>query len=86
MLNYEAPEKERIGSLRLKMACEAGADTIVTACPFCLVNLEDAVKVAGLEKQMRVMDLTELVLDHLSHPTQNSYPVATAETEAALAH
>jgi Fe-S oxidoreductase len=31
------------------MAAEAGADVIVTACPFCLVNMEDAIKVAGLE-------------------------------------
>ena len=52
MLFYEAQEKQRIGSLRLKMACEAGANTVVTACPFCLINLEDAIKVAGLENQI----------------------------------
>jgi hypothetical protein len=38
---------------------------IVTACPFCLVNLEDAIKVSGLEGQMEAMDLTELVSRHL---------------------
>ena len=36
---------------------------IVTACPFCLANIEDAIKVAGLEGKMSAIDLTELV-DH----------------------
>ncbi|HEY3929254.1 MAG TPA: (Fe-S)-binding protein [Candidatus Koribacter sp.] len=86
MLNYEAPEKERIGSLRLKMACETGADTIVTACPFCLINLEDAIKVAGLESKMRVMDLTELVLEHMPSPTETPTPVTAAEPQTAMVH
>jgi Fe-S oxidoreductase len=47
------------------MAKKAGADVIVTACPFCLVNLEDAIKVSGLEGQMEALDLTELVSRHL---------------------
>ncbi len=62
MLFYE-PEKEeqRMGVIRVQMAKEAGADVIVTACPFCLVNIEDAIKVAGLEGQMEAIDLCELV-------------------------
>ena len=34
---------------------------IVTACPFCMVNIEDAIKVAGFEGKMTAIDLTELV-------------------------
>ncbi|MGD8740062.1 MAG: heterodisulfide reductase-related iron-sulfur binding cluster, partial [Desulfobacterales bacterium] len=49
----------------VEMAKKAGADVIVTACPFCLVNLEDAIKVSGLEGQMEALDLTELVSRHL---------------------
>lgn len=86
MLNYEAPEKERIGSLRLKMACDAGAKTIITACPFCLINLDDAIKVAGLESKMRVMDLTELVLEHMPHRNETSISFAAAGLGAALVH
>lgn len=44
---------------------EAGANVIVTACPFCLVNIEDAIKVAGLEGQMEAIDLTELISQQL---------------------
>jgi Fe-S oxidoreductase len=54
-----------MGVLRVQMAEKAGADVIVTACPFCLVNLEDAIKVSGLEGQMEALDLTELISRHL---------------------
>ena len=65
MLFYEAKEDQRIGVKRVQMAAEAGANVIVTACPFCMVNLEDAIKVAGLEGQMKAIDLAELAAAHL---------------------
>ena len=61
MLFYEPEEEQRMGVLRVKMAKEAGASVIVTACPFCLVNIEDAIKVAGLEGEMEAIDLCELI-------------------------
>jgi Fe-S oxidoreductase len=47
------------------MAAEAGANVIVTACPFCLVNIEDAIKVAGMEGKMEAIELAELVAMHI---------------------
>lgn len=61
MLFYEPREEQRMGVLRVRMAAEAGASVIVTACPFCMVNIEDAIKVAGMEGKMSAIDLTELV-------------------------
>jgi Fe-S oxidoreductase len=61
MLFYEPEEDQRMGVLRVKMAKKAGANVIVTACPFCLVNVEDAIKVAGLEGKMEAIDFAELV-------------------------
>jgi Fe-S oxidoreductase len=61
MLFYEPKEEERIGVKRVRMAADAGASVIVTACPFCMVNIEDAIKVAGLEGELRAIDLAELV-------------------------
>ncbi len=66
MLFYEPEEEVRMGVLRVKMAAEAGASVIVTACPFCLVNMEDAIKVAGLEGQMEAIDLAELAARQLA--------------------
>ena len=68
MLFYEPKEEQRIGVLRVKLAAEAGANTIVTACPFCLVNLEDAIKTAGLEGKMTAIDFTELVDQQIERP------------------
>ena len=61
MLFYEPKEEQRMGVRRVQMAAEEGANVIVTACPFCMVNIEDAIKVAGLEGKMTAIDLTELV-------------------------
>ncbi|MFZ0733866.1 MAG: (Fe-S)-binding protein [Candidatus Sulfotelmatobacter sp.] len=65
MLFYEPKEEQRMGVLRVRMAADAGANVIVTACPFCLANIEDAIKVAGLEGKMSAIDLTELVDQHM---------------------
>ena len=65
MLFYEPEEEQRMGVVRVEMAKKAGANVIVTACPFCLVNIEDAIKVAGLEGEMEAIDLCELVAEHL---------------------
>jgi Fe-S oxidoreductase len=67
MLFYEPEQEEqRMGVIRVRMASEAGADVIVTACPFCLVNVEDAIKVAGLEGRMEAVDLCELLSRQLA--------------------
>ncbi|HYG98568.1 MAG TPA: (Fe-S)-binding protein [Terriglobales bacterium] len=71
MLFYEPKEDERIGVKRVRMAAEAGANVIVTACPFCMVNIEDAIKVAALEGKMTAIDLAELVDLHTVRQPQS---------------
>ena len=68
MLFYEPKEDQRMGAKRVQMAAEAGANVIVTACPFCMANIEDALKVAGLEGKMTAIDLAELVDKQLVRP------------------
>jgi Fe-S oxidoreductase len=65
MLFYEPTEKKRMGQVRVEMAKAAGANVMVTACPFCMVNIEDAIKTSGLEGEMEAVDLVELVERHL---------------------
>jgi len=81
MLFYEPQEDERIGVKRVRMAAEAGANVIVTACPFCMVNVEDAIKVAGLEGKMTAIDLAELVDQQLVREP----PQTTSVLEEVLA-
>ena len=80
MLFYEPKEEQRMGVLRVKMAAEAGANVIVTACPFCMVNMEDAIKVAGLEGKMTAIDLAELVDQNIARRTEE---VETQKLETA---
>jgi len=58
-------ERERLAEVRVKDAAELGADVLATACPFCLLTLEDAVKTADLEGKLKIMDIMELVSEAL---------------------
>lgn len=62
VLWHEVKEQERMASKRVKMAMDVGAEYIVTACPFCLIHLEDAVKTMGLEDRIEVVDLMSLII------------------------
>jgi Fe-S oxidoreductase len=53
--------QERLAEVRVRDAVDLGAEVLVTACPFCLLTLEDAVKTTGNEEKIRVLDLIEIV-------------------------
>jgi len=72
MLFYEPKEEQRMSVKRVQMAVDAGANVIVTACPFCMTNMEDAIKVAGLEGKMTAIDLTELVDQQIAREAQKA--------------
>ena len=82
MLFYEPQENERMGVKRVQMAAEAGANVIVTACPFCMVNIEDAIKVSGMEGKMAAIDLAELVDQHMVR----QIPRAAEKVDDVLTH
>jgi len=54
--------EERLAAERVEEALYTGADVLAVACPFCLLTLEDAVKVGGYEEQLQVLDIMELVV------------------------
>ena len=51
----------KMSEIRIKEAKDTGAEILITACPLCLIMLEDARKTTGLEDSLQVMDLNELV-------------------------
>ena len=55
----------RMSEIRIEEARATEAEVLITACPLCLVMLEDASKTLGLEGQLKIMDLNELVLQAL---------------------
>jgi len=53
--------EERLAHQRVQEAIDSGAEILATACPFCVLTLEDAAKIRGLEDQIQVVDIMELV-------------------------
>jgi Fe-S oxidoreductase len=51
---------KRTATVRVQEALDCGAEILATACPFCLLTLEDAVKSGELEEQIQVQDIVEL--------------------------
>jgi len=56
---------KRINHLRIEEAINLSAKTIVTACPYCLIMMEDAIKDKGKAEEMKAQDLSEIVLKGL---------------------
>ena len=50
---------------RAQEAIAIGADTIATACPFCMTMLTDGVKAEGKEETVNVKDIAELLAERL---------------------
>ncbi|MHC4473414.1 MAG: (Fe-S)-binding protein, partial [Planctomycetota bacterium] len=63
-------EPERAGlkmsERRVRQAADTGAEVLAVACPYCLIQFEDAVKTAGLSESLRVADVTELAAEALA--------------------
>ncbi|HIJ56820.1 MAG TPA: 4Fe-4S dicluster domain-containing protein [Deltaproteobacteria bacterium] len=56
------PVEQRFGVLRIEEALRTGAEVMATACPYCIRMLNEAVTELGVEDQIIVRDLAELLL------------------------
>jgi Fe-S oxidoreductase len=61
----ETDPNTRINHQRLQDVIDAKADVVATACPYCLIMFDDAIRSKGLSDDIRVMDIAE-VLDKVS--------------------
>ena len=52
---------QAIAERRVHQALATGAEILLTACPFCNITLNDAVKSLEKEEDIKVMDITELI-------------------------
>jgi Fe-S oxidoreductase len=58
----------RVNMERTGEALGTGADVVSTACPYCMIMLDDAVRANAKEEEVRVLDLSQLVEESLSRP------------------
>lgn len=59
-VNYDMSVE--IGGDKVEEALATGAKRIVSACPSCKININDAIRAVGTE--LRAIDITELVTEH----------------------
>ncbi|MGC9326257.1 MAG: (Fe-S)-binding protein, partial [Candidatus Hinthialibacter sp.] len=55
----------RLSDERVKEAAETGAEILAVSCPYELSRFEDSIKVAGLENQLIVRDIIELLTESM---------------------
>jgi Fe-S oxidoreductase len=55
----DTPKGERFADLRLQQAGEAGAEVLVTACPYCITNFEESK--LGQDSALEIKDITEII-------------------------
>lgn len=57
----ETDPNTRINHRRLEEAMHTGAETLATACPYCLLMFDDAIRSKGVGDKVKVMDITEIL-------------------------
>jgi len=59
----ETLKGERFSDILVEQAVERGADLLVTACPYCLLNFKDSVVTSDKADVLEVKDISEVVLE-----------------------
>jgi Fe-S oxidoreductase len=59
---------KRVNLERTDEALTTGADVVSTACPYCLIMLDDAVRARQREDDVRVMDVSQVMESSLAPP------------------
>jgi Fe-S oxidoreductase len=62
----EVVEEERLSDMRVGQALEVDAKIIATACPWCHIMLENAVRDLKVDDKIKVMDVAEILVQALS--------------------
>jgi Fe-S oxidoreductase/nitrate reductase gamma subunit len=57
----DEPPDKRVNQERAREAVETGADVVAVGCPFCMTMLEDGVNARKGDRDVRVMDVAELL-------------------------
>jgi Fe-S oxidoreductase/nitrate reductase gamma subunit len=62
----ETDPNTRINHRRLAEALQAKVDVVATACPYCMIMFDDAIRSKGVNEQIQVMDIAEVLERQLS--------------------
>ncbi len=62
----ETDPNTRINHRRLDDALQAKAEVVATACPYCLLMFDDAIRSKGMGEQIQILDIAEILDRQLS--------------------
>jgi Fe-S oxidoreductase len=57
----EEPLEHRVSNLRAQQALGTGADVVGVSCPFCMTMMEEAVNGQKGARDVRVLDIAEVL-------------------------
>jgi len=57
----DEPPDQRVNQERAREALATGADMLAVGCPFCMTMMEDGINALRGDREMRVMDVAELL-------------------------
>uniref|UniRef100_A0A831TG11 (Fe-S)-binding protein n=1 Tax=Thermorudis peleae TaxID=1382356 RepID=A0A831TG11_9BACT len=77
----EESRGRRINQARVAEAQATGAEVLAAACPFCMTMFEDGIRGAGVEGNLRVLDIAELVAGSLVTPQEDGTTTAEGTYE-----
>ncbi len=59
----ETQKGERFSDLRIEQATAVGAEILATCCPYCITMFEDSRVTMGMDEQIEVKDITEIIAE-----------------------
>jgi Fe-S oxidoreductase len=65
MFKEDEPGRTRINTERINEVMETGAHTVVANCPFCLTMLSDGVAERESPNEVKVYDISEMILNNM---------------------
>ena len=57
----DEPPDKRVNQERAREALQTGAQVVAVGCPFCMTMMEDGINALKGERDVRVMDVSELL-------------------------
>lgn len=71
MFKEDEPGNKRINTERVEEIVGTGAKIVVANCPFCITMLTDGVKERELQDEVKVYDISELILNNIIHSSKS---------------
>ena len=68
----DEPPTQRVNQERARQALETDADVVAVGCPFCMTMLEDGINARKGDRDVKVMDIAELLWQSVEEKTSGA--------------